>query len=247
MIENVTHIQNMAEVKNDDTCKICGKRGDLICCDRCPSSYHFNCLGIQRDVDEETWFCPPCQKEIKLRDKAKAENWTKEKLNEALHVLKEQKEQFALPKREYIDPVPQLRQITDFMNPSSEEEEEDPESGSITRIGTQFQSSLPAFGEISIPSSKCQKIWDCHRLSVTAVDDYLRQAGQLWERSYLKSLIPFNEQDACKILHIKNYNIQNALQAIVHERLPYIVLTESDKDKKVQDLAALRNGEPLSL
>lgn len=137
------------------------------------------------------------------------------------------------------------------MNPSSEEEE-DFETGTITRIGMKFQSSMPTFGQISIPHHECRKVWDSRRLPHSAVDEYLSQAKHLWEVSYLNALVPFNEQDACKILHTKGYNPQSALQAIVHERLPYIVckfylVTEHDKDRKDQDIVALRNGESLSM
>ena len=65
-------------------------------------------------------------------------------------------------------------------------------------------------------------------------------------------LVSFNEQDACKILHVKKYNVQNALQAIVHERLPYIVckgylVTEHDRVRQEQDILELRSGYSLSI
>lgn len=182
------------------------------------------CLGIHRDLSqEEAWYCPPCQKEVRVREKAQIENWQPQKLSDALNHLKKQRDTFALPKREYEDPVPMLRQITDFNTSSSEDEEQEIEEGTITRIGNQFQSKLTDFGRISVRNNECRKIWDCKKLPLTIVDDYLKQAKNLWEVSYLNSLVPFNEQEACKILHIKRYNVQNALQAIVHERLPYIV------------------------
>ncbi|OMJ77353.1 hypothetical protein SteCoe_23050 [Stentor coeruleus] len=206
------------------------------------------CLGLHRDLSQdEVWYCPPCQKEMKLKDKAKTENWTQQKLTDQLSILKQQRETFALPKREYIDPVPMLRQITDFQTSSSEDEEQDGEEGTITRIGNMFQVNIPEFGKISVRNNECRKIWDSHKLPVQMVEDYLIQAQKMWAVSYLNSLVPYNEQDACKILHIKRYNVQNALQAIVHERLPYVVLTEHDKIRQEQDLAELRSGYSLSM
>ena len=211
------------------------------------------CLGIHRDSSqEEAWFCPPCQKEVKVKEKAQMENWSTQKLSDTLNHLKNQRETFALPKREYEDPVPMLRQITDFNTSSSEDEEQEVEEGTITRIGNQFQSKLTDFGKISVRANECRKIWDCRKLPLGIVDDYLKQAKSLWELSYLNSLVPFNEQEACKILHIKRYNVQNALQAIVHERLPYIVckgylVTEHDKIRQEQDIGELRNGYSLSM
>jgi hypothetical protein len=181
-----------------------------------------------------------------------SENWAPQKLSDALNFLKQQRETFALPKREYIDPVPMLRQITDFNTSSSEDEDNGGEEGTITRIGAQFQVLVTDFGGISYRNHECRKIWDCKKLSSDTVDDYLDHAKRLWDSSYLRGLVPFNEQDACKILHIKNYNIQNALQAIVHERLPYIVckiyaVTEHDKLRQEQDIIELRNGYSLSM
>ena len=145
-----------------------------------------------------------------------------------------------------------LRQITDFNTSSSEDEDYEQDEGTITRIGSQFQVNVTEFGKISTKNNDCRKIWDSQKLPIHIVEDYLNQAKRLWDVSYLHSLVAFNEQDACKILHVKKYNVQNALQAIVHERLPYIVrknylVTEHDKLRQEQDIVELRSGYSLSM
>ncbi|CAK7217614.1 hypothetical protein SCUCBS95973_003214 [Sporothrix curviconia] len=48
---------------NDDYCASCGGSGDLVCCDGCTRSFHFNCvdppLHEGRDLPDE-WFCNVC-------------------------------------------------------------------------------------------------------------------------------------------------------------------------------------------
>jgi hypothetical protein len=42
-------------------CRVCRDGGDLLCCDRCPSSYHMHCLIPPMTViPEDDWFCPRC-------------------------------------------------------------------------------------------------------------------------------------------------------------------------------------------
>ncbi|MCL7041618.1 hypothetical protein MKW94_018392 [Papaver nudicaule] len=45
---------------NDDICSVCYYGGTLVLCDRCPSSFHLNCLGM-KDLPDGNWFCPSCQ------------------------------------------------------------------------------------------------------------------------------------------------------------------------------------------
>ncbi|KAF5744495.1 hypothetical protein HS088_TW07G00067 [Tripterygium wilfordii] len=45
--------------ENDHICSVCHYGGDLILCDRCPSSFHKGCLGL-KVVPGGDWFCPSC-------------------------------------------------------------------------------------------------------------------------------------------------------------------------------------------
>lgn len=44
---------------NDHICSVCHYGGELILCDRCPSSFHATCLNLQ-DIPDGNWFCPSC-------------------------------------------------------------------------------------------------------------------------------------------------------------------------------------------
>lgn len=43
----------------DTICSFCHCGGDLIRCNKCPSSYHFSCLDL-KDVPHGKWLCPSC-------------------------------------------------------------------------------------------------------------------------------------------------------------------------------------------
>ncbi|CVK92743.1 hypothetical protein FPRO06_02668 [Fusarium proliferatum] len=46
---------------NDEDCSACGAAGDVVCCDGCPRSFHFECVGmIPSDHLPDEWFCNEC-------------------------------------------------------------------------------------------------------------------------------------------------------------------------------------------
>ncbi|TKY74975.1 Increased DNA methylation 1 [Spatholobus suberectus] len=45
--------------QNDSICFLCRYGGELVLCDRCPSSFHLSCLGLDL-VPDGDWFCSAC-------------------------------------------------------------------------------------------------------------------------------------------------------------------------------------------
>ncbi|KAJ8713167.1 hypothetical protein PYW08_008471 [Mythimna loreyi] len=49
---------------NHDSCDACGEGGDLICCDRCPASFHLGCYDPpldENDIPAGLWLCKECK------------------------------------------------------------------------------------------------------------------------------------------------------------------------------------------
>ncbi|XP_017434654.2 uncharacterized protein LOC108341489 isoform X1 [Vigna angularis] len=53
-------LSDLSLADNDYICSVCRYGGELILCDKCPSSFHKTCLGLE-DVPEGDWFCPSCR------------------------------------------------------------------------------------------------------------------------------------------------------------------------------------------
>ncbi|KOS17170.1 Uncharacterized protein ESCO_006076 [Escovopsis weberi] len=46
---------------NDEYCSACGNAGDVVCCDGCPRSFHFECVDmVQSDSLPDEWYCSEC-------------------------------------------------------------------------------------------------------------------------------------------------------------------------------------------
>lgn len=49
---------------SDDHCRKCGRMGDLLCCELCPSVYHLECLSPPLlKVPDDEWICPVCSEQ----------------------------------------------------------------------------------------------------------------------------------------------------------------------------------------
>ncbi len=45
---------------NANWCFLCSKGGSLICCEKCPASFHAECLGLE-NPPEGLYFCDSCE------------------------------------------------------------------------------------------------------------------------------------------------------------------------------------------
>ncbi|PIA45252.1 hypothetical protein AQUCO_01700645v1 [Aquilegia coerulea] len=46
--------------QNDRICSVCHYGGELVLCDKCPSAFHLNCIGLER-LPKGKWFCSSCR------------------------------------------------------------------------------------------------------------------------------------------------------------------------------------------
>uniref|UniRef100_A0A6B2L0Q8 PHD-type domain-containing protein n=1 Tax=Arcella intermedia TaxID=1963864 RepID=A0A6B2L0Q8_9EUKA len=61
--DHIQENEHSSEDPNDDFCKFCNATGDLLCCEKCPTSWHLYCLQPPlKDFPEGDWSCPLCEK-----------------------------------------------------------------------------------------------------------------------------------------------------------------------------------------
>ena len=48
------------QTQHEDVCGLCGKDGELLCCDGCPAAFHLACVGLDA-APAGDWFCAVCQ------------------------------------------------------------------------------------------------------------------------------------------------------------------------------------------
>ena len=61
------------EKKNRGICNVCKNGGELLLCDRCPKSFHKECIYLKEIDENKNWYCAECQEKIENINKRKEE------------------------------------------------------------------------------------------------------------------------------------------------------------------------------
>ena len=80
---------------NRNLCSICRNGGELLLCDKCPRSFHIECLKIKsEDIPEGKWYCPKCAPKMlkKLVRSINVSNLPAVKEKERKRLLKNEKD-----------------------------------------------------------------------------------------------------------------------------------------------------------
>ncbi|GAA0172629.1 hypothetical protein LIER_26419 [Lithospermum erythrorhizon] len=56
---NIVFAKANAADLHDDACMICADGGNLMCCENCNSTYHYNCVDLEEEP-EDCYYCPYC-------------------------------------------------------------------------------------------------------------------------------------------------------------------------------------------
>ena len=69
---------------HQDLCKMCGKPGQLLCCDTCPAVYHMGCLDPPLyHIPRGIWKCPRCERRAHSRKSRRLKSLNEKDLQEA--------------------------------------------------------------------------------------------------------------------------------------------------------------------
>lgn len=63
-------------------CRVCKDGGELLCCDKCPSSYHIHCLNPPLpEIPNGEWICPRCTVSWIYFSSLEGVSWKRKTLN----------------------------------------------------------------------------------------------------------------------------------------------------------------------
>ena len=90
-------IKKSKKKDNNNICSICRDGGDLLMCDKCPKSFHLNCLKLKKQaIPDKEWFCPACIPKVE-RQKIRELDF-----NDRKKLRNEKKKQWRLRKKEEL-------------------------------------------------------------------------------------------------------------------------------------------------
>ena len=78
--------------KNRTVCSICREGGELILCERCPKSFHANCIKIKDYEEDKIWYCADCVPVIERMNKRREEVEQRKKIKEEKRKAKPEKQ-----------------------------------------------------------------------------------------------------------------------------------------------------------
>lgn len=97
MEENGQENKLKKKKENSNICSICRDGGDLLLCDKCPKSFHTQCLKINRaNIPDKEWFCPACVPKLEKQKKRELE------FDERRKIRNEKKKLWRLKRKEEL-------------------------------------------------------------------------------------------------------------------------------------------------
>ncbi|KAG7386123.1 hypothetical protein PHYPSEUDO_000630 [Phytophthora pseudosyringae] len=98
---------------NLDFCEVCQGAGDLVCCDKCPRSYHLKCLHMtENDLPEGDWQCDECKKPSRFDAYSTAVTSEQSLLDKCLKIVKCMKSHpFSKPFLTPVENVPMYTRV----------------------------------------------------------------------------------------------------------------------------------------